>query len=397
MKRAAFVILLIFAQLAFAQTPEELQEAAALARELNLTSQSIVVVGSSIDAPERAMLELVKSRTPATLTPAYLDDSDATLALLEDEARRNIILVGGPSQNRISEEYCQRGWISNETKRAYMGFELKVGRTSKGAAILLVSDSRGFLNVKKEGVGASPLRFVVDEKYIPAAATGATISLMALLSIVRTALERFFLGLGRREKKIKAQAMKIFGIKVREAGSMLLASVVLAASITWVFTGPTPAFFPLLLINILVAMITVMGHELVHLVFGKMFGIRMEYMFWPAGSVFTLLSGYLGNPFGMAGFLVEEGDASMRRKIGLMKLSGPLASSLFALIFAAINVFAPWEIFQMVYTMASTLALVELLPFEPFDGISIRKWNVFTWFFVFCAVALLYIIINFIF
>ncbi len=398
MRRAILLIIfLAFAQFASAQGIEQMQEAVALAQELNLTNESIMVVGSNLDAPETAMLELAKSRIPPALAPEYLDDSNATLALLENETHRNIILVGGPSQNSVSEVYYQRGWISNETKRSYMGFDLKVGRTANGAPLLLVSDARGFLDIKKEGVSASPLRFVIDEKYVPAAATGVTLSLMALLSLVRTVLERFFLGLGRREKKIKEQAVKIFGIKVREAASLLLAAVVLAASITWVFTGPTAAFFPLLLVNILVALITVVGHELVHLVFGRMFGIKMEYVFWPAGSLFTLLSGYLGNPFGMAGFLVEEGDAGMRRKIGLMKLAGPLASSLFALIFAAINVFAPWEIFQMVYTMASTLALVELLPFEPFDGVSIRKWNVFTWFFVFCAVALLYIIINFIF
>jgi len=390
---AAAIALLAFSCLALAQVSQD--EALALALELNLTNESVVVVGSNIDGPEAAMLELARSRIPAAFAPTYYDDSDATLTLLENETR-NIVLVGGPSQNEISREYWNRGWIASETKKSIGDFMLKAGRTRDGAPVLLITDSRGFANVKKEGAGVSPLRFVMDEKYVPAAATGVTILLMALFALARTALERFFLGLGRRERKVREQALRLFGIKLREVASLILASLVLAAAITWVFTGPTPAFIPLLLVNIIVALVTVVGHELVHLVFGRMFGLRMEYVFWPIGSLFTLFSAYLGNPFGLAGFLVEEEAQGMRMKVAVMKLAAPLASIAFAFLFAIINLFAPWEIFQMTFTIASTLAIVELLPFEPFDGAAVRRWSIFAWFFPFCAVALLYIVVNFI-
>lgn len=393
MKAAALFALILLVHLSFAQLSQE--EFISLARELNLTNESIVVVGSNLDGPEQALLEAARTQIPPQLTPTYLDDSGATLAFLENETH-NIILIGGPSQNEISREYWNRGWIANETKKSVGDFMLKAGRTRNGVIILLVTDSRGFANIRKEGVVASPLRFVMDEKYVPAAATGVTVSLMALLTLARTALERFFLGLGRKERKIKAQAIRLLGIKLREVASLILASVVFATAITWVFTGPTYSFFPLLLVNLLVALITVIGHELVHLVFGRMFGLRMEYVFWPVGSLFTFLSAYLGNPFGLAGFLVEEEIPGMRMKIGLMKLAAPFASISFALLFAIINALAPWEIFQMTFTIASTLAIVELLPFDPFDGRAVRRWNVFAWFFSFCAVAFLYIVINFI-
>ena len=388
--RPAFTFLLL-ASISLAQMQEELQ---GFVYELNITEPPVVVVGSNIDATEQALLFSVKA-LPQYVNFTYVDDSNTTLTFLETE-RRPIVLIGGPSQNRVSEEYLRRGLFGNESRTVYVQFIMRTGRSPAGARLVLLSDAKGFANIPRRGTKYSPLRFVMDEKYVPAVATGISLSLMALFSLGRTFLERFALGIVGRGKRLKEAALKLFGIKLREVASLVGATIVLAVAITWVFTGPTADFWFFLLVNMLATFMIIIAHELVHMLVGRIYGLRTEYVFWPIGSLITLLSAFLGNPFGLAGYLIEEEAGASRKGIGLMKLSAPLFSTALAIVFALINLFAPWEAFQMIFTISSTIALVELTPFEPLAGAAVRRWNPFIWFFSYCAVAFFYVVVNFI-
>lgn len=227
-------------------------------------------------------------------------------------------------------------------------------------------------------------------------ATAASVSLLGLSNLLRTLIERYLLGTKKKKKMMIAPGLLIGGIKLREAASIALSSVVFAASIAWVYAGPT-AYFPVLFaICIVVALLTLVGHEIVHLAASKIFGLRTEYMFWKTGALITIISAVLGNPFGLTGYLAEEEAPEVRRSVALMRVSAPLASTFAAVLFAAINLLYPWDVFQIVFTIASTLAIVEMLPFEPLDGKSVWNWSKFAWFFQFCFVAVSYLLVNFI-
>jgi len=252
------------------------------------------------------------------------------------------------------------------------------------------------IHLQREGLKYSPLRGFIDEQYIPAVATGASISLLGLSNLLRTLIERYLLGKKKRKKNILAPRLVLFGVKLREIASIALSSVVFALSVAWVYAGPT-AYFPVLFaICNVVAVLTLVGHELVHLAASKIFGLRTEYRFWLAGSLFALISAFLGNPFGLSGYLAEEEAPGVRRNVALMRMSAPMASNFAAVLFAAINLFYPWDVFQMIFTIASTLAIVEMLPFEPMDGKAVWDWKKFAWFFPFLFVAVCYLFVNFI-
>ena len=133
-----------------------------------------------------------------------------------------------------------------------------------------------------------------------------------------------------------------------------------------------------------------------HRIFAFAFKIKVEYALWPAGSVMTIVSAYLGNAFSVQGFLVEEIPENTKKwKVGLMKLSAPLFSAFVMIFFAVLNVFFPSRIFQSIYSVSAVLAMLEMLPFRGLDGRDVKEWNVFVWAFFFIMVAGAYSVVTF--
>jgi len=388
----ALLLLLCASLFSFAQSQDELLEYAL--KFENASANMTFVLGSDMSGAEEALLALMKARYPLLNNMTYVDDSPKTEAWLNN-SNATIVLIGGPAQNRISRKYLQAGWFTNESLTIYQEFTVRNGRTPKGATLLLFSDVRGFANLYRQGLQYSPLSAIMPEAYVPIAATGISALFLSLWGLVRTWLERLILGAGKKGKKPKPAPL-LLGINVREVLSAMASCTVIAIAITWVFAGPTWGFIPLFFVNLFVALFTIIGHELIHLMFSRMMGLKTEYTLWYSGSVFTLVSAFLGNPFGVAGFLVEEKTPETRRRFGVMKLSAPIASILIASFFAVVNLFFPWDVFQMIYMLSSMLAMVEIMPFEPLDGHDIFNWNVFVWFFSFCFISAAYLTINFV-
>jgi hypothetical protein len=183
---------------------------------------------------------------------------------------------------------------------------------------------------------------------------------------------------------------------VREALSVIASAFVLGIAITWTYAGPTWDFLWLLILNVIVCLLAGFSHEATHWIMGRLMGVETEYRFWPSGSIATLFTAFLGNPFGLQGFLMDEPkEGTPKWKVGLMKLASPLVSTAIMVAFAAVNFFVPNVAFQMVYSIAGVVAMAEMLPFKPMDGYDIRRWSIIVWLLSFLGISAAYVSVNF--
>ena len=312
-------------------------------------------------------------------------------------SERLIVLVGGPSQNRITKAFEEAGRIGNTSIELMNQMIALSGVTSDGARILVISDKRGFGNLERKAAEYSPLAACMPLQWVPIVASIIGAVFVSLVNIVKAYVEMVIASIGKKKYTINKNARKVGGLKIREVLAVIGASFVLGAAISWTFAGPTVDFIWLLLLNTSICLVGGMSHEVIHWLMSRLLKIETEYRFWWSGSITTLITAFLGNSFGLQGFLVEEVDENTPRwKTGLMKLSSPVFSTGITIIFAGLNFFLPNVVFQMVFSIASVLAMVEVLPFQPMDGYDIRKWNILIWLTAFAITGLTFVTVNFI-
>ncbi|MEW6722995.1 MAG: hypothetical protein AB1324_07060, partial [Candidatus Micrarchaeota archaeon] len=158
-------------------------------RDVFLAQNSIMVIGSSIDLSERSALEFTKASNEWLAMVGEENDSDASLAAIDSGAYRLIILIGGPEQNNITRELWSRGWF-NETYDVEGGFIVQKGSDGRGGVILSISDEKGYRKgLTHESAEHSPLSAFMPEEYVPAAATGISLLILALINVGRTVFE----------------------------------------------------------------------------------------------------------------------------------------------------------------------------------------------------------------
>ena len=140
-----------------------------------------------------------------------------------------------------------------------------------------------------------------------------------------------------------------------------------------------------------------LAHEATHRLFAHMFGMRVEYRFWPAGSGLTLVSSYLGNAFSVQGFLLEDIPKNVEKwKVGIMKLAAPALSAAVMVVFAYLNYVHPERLYVEIYSISALWAMAEMLPFRGLDGKEIIEWNRNVWLVAFVAIAACYIAVTFV-
>ncbi|MEM4215477.1 MAG: hypothetical protein QXD51_00145 [Candidatus Anstonellales archaeon] len=359
----------------------------------------IVVEGSSLSTAEVAAIEYIKSQYPE-FVPYYhpLNDSEHSFQVVKNAPQdKIIILVGGPSQNKLSEKIISLGWVKEESKATYYTqLIVQNGTNPNGAKIFIFSDKKGYSNLPRKSVEYSPLSKVIPPEYVPPAATGISAILLHVFNLGQTMLEESLEEFGKKKKKKgkkKESLIKKYGMEIF---SFLLASFILAIGVTWTFVGASLMFIPYLILNMAVCFFIILTYDGFRWVAAKLLGIPAEYIFWPAGALLTLVSSFLGNPFGLSGVLVEETEKIKAKwKVGIMNLAASFFSIFIAVVFFLINFLFPFELFQMVFSASSTIAMVSMLPIGSLGGNEIRKWNLFVWFFGFVFVFGVYAVITF--
>ena len=124
-------------------------------------------------------------------------------------------------------------------------------------------------------------------------------------------------------------------------------------------------------------------HELSHKIIAQKYGLWAEYRMFPKGLGLALLLGIL-TPFVFAapGAVMFMGD-SRDYETGRIATAGPLANIILAgitfLIFIMLYETPVKEIIGFICLINAFLAMFNLLPFGPLDGVKIIRWNATVW------------------
>jgi hypothetical protein len=417
LKKTVFLLLLLMSQQAGAASDLDLID------QLYLHSQIILppnqtdvrvkltiyfVWGGRVDLSERIVgwriIDEIRSRpfdfqpeeSNVTVTferPDIIElEENATSAAALENLSGIIILMGGPAHNSLTAEYRGRGVLGNVSTKLGGQYSLAKGNLPSGSQI--VSYSHNYAGEEREAVKYSPLRWLESGEYIPITATGIGTLLIVLANLIKTVIEVKASDKGKVWQK--ERPIMVRGVEVNEYFAVFGASFVLGLSVTWVYFGPNAGFLWALAVNTAVSLATTLSHDLSHKLMGKALGIRSKYRLWWGGSAVTLISGYLGNAFGVQGFLREyDTEGASKRNLGIMKAAAPLMS--IAVAAAAAFLFArdPNMIYRTAFVTASLGAMAEILPMKSLDGDDIRRWSTMAWATTFAAISAIFLYINF--
>lgn len=182
-----------------------------------------------------------------------------------------------------------------------------------------------------------------------------------------------------RPSRIKFSRQEIFQI--------LIAMAVLTIAFSFAFAQFPPLshldevvnFLPLSFLAIATAFFC---HEMAHKYAGQKFGYWSEFRMYPQGLLFALfLSIVAGIVFAAPGAVQIFGKPS-REEMGKISLAGPSMNLVLGLIFIGIWLMSTGIvafISSVVVYINVFLALFNLLPFGPFDGLKIFRWKKEVW------------------
>ncbi|MFH1836276.1 MAG: hypothetical protein ABH851_08820 [Methanobacteriota archaeon] len=380
----------------------------------NITVQPIlyIVYGSDMDLVERSIMDMFQTGMMGTTAEAYVESggdldvevSEIEIIYLDDspESFKQILLMpgavfllGGPGHNNLTELFLANASETDEESIYYGQLNLTSG-SANNMGFSVFEHPRSRNKLVRESAKTSPLRRFFPEEYVPLAAMASGLGLMWLLSLLQTVFEFMALHYGRKKRKIRETHRMIGPIKIDEVAAILGASFVLGLSITFTFFGITPVFLTKLLQNWVLCLFAALSHEVSHRMVGKLCNIHIEYHFWWEGSAITLLTGYLGHPFSIQGFLMEKIEGPVTKwKYGLTKLAAPLFSFAIMMSFAYLNYKNPSEVYQIITVTSSLWAAAEIMPFSHLDGKDVRAWNHTAWFLSFMTIMAGYMIVNF--
>lgn len=304
-----------------------------------------------------------------------------------------IIVVGSENRNRITRIFTEKGYINYSEVQNI--FRISHGQIPNSTRFAII-EHQSRLNPQRKAVETSPLLKYMDAAYVPIAATGIGVLLTALFQVIKTAAEFKALDYGRAKRRLYKNHYKILGVSPVEMAAVLGACMALGTGITWTVQGTSIDLYTWLR-NIVICLGAALSHEVSHRIMGKFFGIHIEYHFWGTGSFITLLTGYLGNTFGIQGFLMSDfkGEVAQWKK-GLTALAAPAFSTFLMAFFAYKHYQTPNELYQTIYMTASLWAMAEMLPFKPLDGAEVREWNSLIWKISFTIISLIFITVQFI-
>lgn len=360
----------------------------------NLKPEStLFVIGDGLSGPENAALAASETNSPKLFkNTAYASKTTASEVGKTDKL---VILIGGPAQNRVTREFFDRGLLKGKRHEFMNQVVIVSGTSEDGAKLIVLSDKRGFENLPRNAAYYSPLALCLPLQLVPVVASLIGAILASLLNLAKTYVEFYIADKGKSGRKMSHK--KVVGVRIYAVASVIAASIVIGAAMSWTYAGPTWDFIWLLALNTFIAFLGGISHEVIHLVAGRLLGIETEYRLWLSGSFATVFTAFLGNSFGIQGFLLEEiKEGTPKWKVGVLKMTSPILSAAVMVLFAAVNLFIPHVAFQMVYSIAALWAMAEILPFKPMDGHDVFKWSKLVWAAAFALISVAYIIVSFV-
>ncbi|MCF7862044.1 hypothetical protein K9M79_07430 [Candidatus Woesearchaeota archaeon] len=355
----------------------------------------IIIMGNDVSTSERVAFNIFKEKYPQISHLDVYNDTDAP--------DKNAFLIGGKKQNSVTRTVLESS-TTNLVERNNLSLGYVTFLTSGQKKYIVMQSRTSDDNLIKTSYINSPLSRYMPKEVVPLAATAIGISLVWLWNLLFT-LGRKVLRLalsGKIMKYIKKKkftneykGFKIMGIpfRYREWISILLAALVFALITAYSYYSGLTDLAELLTINIIVNFIIYSMRNIIRLIFDKIYNIKTEYVFWIWGAVVTVISGWLGNTFSLAGYNVSESekdavtDAKIQYGINVL-------SFLVALGLAIWNIILPSILLQMSMTLALSIAVIQMMPISPFSGKGIYKWNRKIWWLSFIPMLVTYVLAN---
>lgn len=179
------------------------------------------------------------------------------------------------------------------------------------------------------------------------------------------------------------------GIKFRrqEIVHILIAMVVLTIAFSFAFVPYPPfshfneviTYVPLSFIAIATAFFF---HEMAHKYIGQKFGYWSEFRMYPQGLLLALFLGIFAGIVFAAPGAVQIFGRPTKDEMGKISLAGPTTNLLAGLIFFGIWIQSDGILHSISYYVSYInvfLALFNLLPFGPLDGLKIFRWKKGVW------------------
>lgn len=161
----------------------------------------------------------------------------------------------------------------------------------------------------------------------------------------------------------------------REIREILISWFVLSLAFNILFHRFSLKGLPLMLLVVGTAFVF---HELAHKFVAQSYGLFAEYRLSSQGLMLALLSSLFGFVIAAPGAVYMQGYYVTEEVYGKTALAGPLANILVA-IFGLILFPLGFSWISMVIRINLFIGLFNLIPFPPFDGSKIMRWNSTIW------------------
>lgn len=194
-------------------------------------------------------------------------------------------------------------------------------------------------------------------------------------------------------------------MRAQEFKDLSISAVVLAVAFGIAFSGGFRAFLDLrrlgvfILISLVAVSLGFVLHEIGHRYMARKYGFFAEYKMWRLGLLIAFAGSLLGFIFAAPGAVnirprVDGYGTAMTtaEKLGIISLTGPAMNFVLAVIFLLLNFAYPHLLFSLGARINTWLAVFNLLPFGPLDGMKIYRWSWKIWFAAFLAGAGLYLL-----
>lgn len=351
-------------------------------------NDTALVLGTHVTPAERMMLAYAKQsygiieRIPVV--------SDAELPV-----ESSLLLIGGPTQNRITANL----FSTQELNVTRLTYGVYANGTIDGRRIVVMSDYAGFHNLPPK-TSSSPLSRFIPEAYVPAAAAVIGFTLLWLWKFIFAFLERIarlvisskvLAKVRKRELKAKYRGFTLRGVRIkyREVAAICVAAIVFAAAVATTYL--TPALRWIIVATIASNIIIYAVRNGVRLVMDRHHELHTEYVVWYWGALITMISGWLGATFALAGYIVSDGKKhDLEGKIAFWTDACSFGA---ALVFIIWNLLSPAILLQMISVLALTLSVVQMLPFEPFNGRKVLAWKRSAWWLLFLPMLAVYLVV----
>ncbi|MBN1157696.1 hypothetical protein JXA85_08820 [Candidatus Woesearchaeota archaeon] len=352
---------------------------------------TVIVKGEYASKGERMLLSFLKEKYPAI-------EKLSTVGEMDYSPNGNAFLIGGPYQNSYTKQII--GSVP-EVKRKETTAGTIIFLKSETEQYVVFSDPQGFSNNPRTGPRKSPLAKIMPVEYVPAAATAIGFSLIWLWKFLAILFRKAFnlIVSGKamkllKKKKIsnKTKGFEYQGIKIkyREWVSILGAAVVFAVAKSYEFLI-SEEMLAFILASILVNTVIYSIRHFTRLTMDKLHDSHTEYVFWIWGGIVTIISGWLGNTFSVAGYTVSHKKSEKEAKISYMIDILTFAASI---VFMILNLIFPSTLLQMSMLLAMAIAYLQMIPVSPLNGKKIYAWNRKLWWGSFIPMTVIYVLVN---